>query len=205
MPEDFSRDFPADDMVELVKLTDANQFSKFGGVLILQRYWDFSSSGMFKKKYGTLQMTMTVKQIEEGHDIDLANPVDLIKVISKDLKKTYSESNNSKNDEDKVRYSNLEGDFIEFKFNNQRWVRYSIWKDNDSELTSLFAITISKMHYLFVAFSFAPVNKISMREFIDEYAQHRVNDIMETVRIKYDLSNPLNKQLDSFSQQKLSE
>jgi hypothetical protein len=200
MPENFSKDFPADDLVESVDLANPKLFSQYGSVLLLQRYWDFRTKGFFSKNIGTLQMAMVVKKVDSSISGNIVLPAELIKAITADLKTRYDASNTNKEDSEKIRYSNLVDDFVEFRYNNQRWIRYSIWKDNDRELTSVFAIPVTNQHYLTVAFSFAPSNKIAMRDFIDGYAQQAVDRIMETFMLLPNKGNSINNQKAKLSQ-----
>ncbi len=62
-------------------------------------------------------------------------------------------------------------------------------KENDRDLTSVFAIPVTNQHYLTVAFSFAPSSKLTMRDFIDGYAQQAVDRIMETFLLRLNNDN----------------
>lgn len=205
MPENFSRDFPAEDMRENIDLNDASMFSQHGGVMVLQRYWDFFSGGLFKKSTGTLQMTVIVKKSRLEPAADLADPENLVEAVIRDMHLTYDNYNQNKSDDDKVMFSSYSGQFVEFKYNNQRWFRYSIWKNNQRELTSVFAIPVTSDHYLTVAFAFAPSSRLAMREFIDDYAQPQIDRIMESFRVRYDLSNSAVKAIEKYATKKLSE
>lgn len=199
MPENFSKDFPADDLIESVYLSNSKLFSEYNSVLLLQRYWDFYTRSFFSKNVGTLQMTMVVKKVDPSSGKNIVVPDELIKVISADLKSKYDASNTSKPSSEKTRYSNLVDDFVELKYNNQRWVRYSIWKDNDRELTSVFAIPVTNQHYLTVAFSFAPSPKFAMRDFIDGYGQQANDRIMETFVLRLANDNPVRNEINKLA------
>ena len=59
MPENFSPDFPADDLVENFNLNDSSVFKKNNSVALLRRWWDFKDNSFFSKEMGTMMIDNT--------------------------------------------------------------------------------------------------------------------------------------------------
>lgn len=61
MPENFSRDMPAEDMVERLDMEKSEALRKDGYVTLLRRWWDLREPGWFGKEQGTIMMSVSVR------------------------------------------------------------------------------------------------------------------------------------------------
>ena len=53
MPEDFSKDMPAEDLVENLDITDLKKFDKPEYGNLIKRWWDIREPGFFGKNLGS--------------------------------------------------------------------------------------------------------------------------------------------------------
>ena len=106
MPENFSRDFPAKDMIEFVDLDHAAGISDYHGVPLLRRFWDFKTDGFFRKDTGMLIMMLSVKKIPDGCQKNLAHPLEFVEVLQEALRGYYEEHNKTVAEEFRFFYSN---------------------------------------------------------------------------------------------------
>lgn len=60
LPEDFSRDMPAADMVETLDIGDSKKFDNPEYGNLIRRWWDIKEPGWFGKKLGTVMMDISV-------------------------------------------------------------------------------------------------------------------------------------------------
>lgn len=56
-PENFSKDFPANDLIENYEL---NKVKAEHPIELLRRWWAFSDNSFFKKNVGTMMMTVHI-------------------------------------------------------------------------------------------------------------------------------------------------
>ncbi|MGQ9427677.1 hypothetical protein ACXYTJ_17105 [Gilvimarinus sp. F26214L] len=63
LPEDFSRDMPAANMVERLDIRDRNNFDvpEYGN--LMRRWWDIKEPGWFGKRLGTTMMDLSVQRV----------------------------------------------------------------------------------------------------------------------------------------------
>ena len=66
MPEDFSKDMPAEDMVEHIDITDLDAFKNGEYGNIIRRWWDIKEPGWFGKNLGTIMMNIAVLPIADN-------------------------------------------------------------------------------------------------------------------------------------------
>src|SRR5690625_4186503 len=66
MPEDFSRDMPADDLVERLDISDPSIFSDPDKGTLIRRWWDIKEPGFFGKKLGTVMMNISVRKVPDN-------------------------------------------------------------------------------------------------------------------------------------------
>lgn len=52
MPENFSTDFPANDLVESLDITEPKTFKNNNAVELLRRWWDFKNNDFIAKNVG---------------------------------------------------------------------------------------------------------------------------------------------------------
>jgi len=191
MPENFSRDFPAEDMVESVDLDHAAGISNYHGVTLLRRFWDFKSDGFFKKNIGTLVLLLYVKKIPDGCQKNLAHPLEFVEVLQKALCEHYEKSNKTTAEEYRFVYSDFFNTFGEYIFNQHRWIRYIRLREDGREGAAHYAIPITPSHYFVAEFISLPTNTIGMRNFTSTYTDEFIDKIVDTFDVAYAAGNHL--------------
>lgn len=183
IPENFSVDFPADDMIESVDLTDKSLFSNPNKFTLIRRWWDFKDSGFFTKDIGTIMMSIYIKEKPEKLNKNLLEPLGLIGTIINDFKTQGDTKNN--NNSGIVLYPDFYEAYSISKFNKNNWINYPVENSENNTHDIFHAITISDNDYVVVHFSFASVNSVDVRSFIENYGRAFMNEIMNSFDIKY--------------------
>ncbi len=119
MPENFSRDMPAEDMKETINLDDQSVYQDHEKFTLIRRWWDFKDKGFFGKEYGTLMMSIYLKQASETVGVNTLKPLDFIDIIIDGIEKTKPDEVDPL-----MVYSDYFTAYKERWFNNQRWVNY---------------------------------------------------------------------------------
>ena len=199
MPENFSREFPADDLVENY---DLSKVKVDHPVELLRRWWDFSDNSFFKKDVGTMMMTI---HIYENRDVssDISNPLGFVHSLLTEMEKRDKDENTGRSDEEKVFFPSFYNSFFERIYSNQRW--FSGGGSNEEYTQVAFHLwkQISEKYFIGVEFHFAPNNRIPMRQFIDEYCRNMLEKIMSTFDVIYSENNPIKAKLEANSHLKL--
>jgi hypothetical protein len=186
MPENFSRDMPAEDMIESVDLNDKSVYQDHQKFTLIRRWWDFKDSGFFGKEYGTLMMSIYLKEAPETLTVSTLKPLDFIDIIVDDIKKHKPE-----NADPLSVYSDYFAAYNEDWFNNQRWMKYVQGHTDVAQLSMLYAIPITEKQYIVVEFTSAPNNDIGIRGFVDNFTEPFINNIMDSFNINYIPDSPV--------------
>lgn len=186
MPENFSRDMPAEDMIESVDLTDKRVYQDDQKFTLIRRWWDFKDSGFFGKDYGTLMMSLYIKEAAESLSITTLKPLDFIDIIIDDIEK------NKPDEIDPLSvYSDYFPAYKEEWFGGQRWLMYIQGHTNIAGMSILYAIPITSKQYIVAEFVSAPNNDIGTRGFVDNYTEPFINNIMNSFHVDYVSGNPV--------------
>lgn len=204
MPENFSKDFPAEDMIERLNLNDGSFFENNKPVTIIRRWWDFEDSGLFSRSVGTMMMSIHVYKIQDESK-DISHPQKLIDNIFLDMQLRDKQENSGRAFEDRVLFPSYYQSFVEKRFNNQRWLRAGSANENESIMTFHYWIPLTEKHYITVEFNFAPDSRIAMRKFIDTYCRDMVEKIMASFDVIYSHETNFKAQIDKNSQLKLED
>lgn len=202
MPENFSMDFPADDLVENININDEGLFKKNNSIELLRRWWDFKDNSFISKDVGSMMMTI---HVNESLDIskDISHPVEFIKVILLDMAKRDNEENTGKSEETKTHYPEDLQSFVERTYNKQRWLSSGSGTFDETTKVFHFWAPVSNKNHLTIEFNFAPNNNISMRLFIDEYCREMMRKIMSSFDVIYSSENTIKSKIEKNSQFKL--
>jgi len=205
MPENFSKDFPADDLIEVLNINDTKTFEKNNSISLLRRWWDLKDDSFFSKDVGSMMMTIHVyKSLDESKDI--SHPVEFINLIMLDMKRRDKDENKSRTENEKVLFPlDYYMLYVERNYNNQRWLRSGSATEDESQMIFHYWIQITEKHYVLVEFNFAPNNNISMRSFVDTYCRDMLEKIMSSFDIIYSSENTIKSKLESNSQLKLEQ
>ena len=186
MPENFSRDMPAEDMIESVNLSDDEVYKDYTQFTLIRRWWDFRESGFFGKEYGTLMMSLYIKKASESLNLTTVQPLDFVDIIVDDIKKNMPE-----NPDPLSVYSDYFAAHDEMFINGQRWTWYVQDQGDPPSFTFSFAIPVSEQHYLEAQFISAPNDDIGLRGFIDQITKPFIDRIMNSFEIEYLPGNPV--------------
>lgn len=183
IPENFSADFPAENLVDQLVLSDAAFTDKSNKALLLRRWWDFTeSSFLSKKQMGTIMLAINVVKSNAEYKDSLG----LIDDVHKDLIKLYKESNKTTQADFQIAYPETYESFTEKVFNGQRWLNYVVAPMNASEATVSFISPLTSQYYVELAFTLLPSSKIDTREFEDKFSREFLERIMDSVMLKYE-------------------
>jgi len=202
MPENFSQDFPAEDLVENVNLDDPELLKAGQPLELLRRWWDFKDDSFFSRDKGTMMMTIHLYRINKSSK-NISHPVEFISVLLDEMKKRYNEENKGRSNEDKKYYPEFYRSFFEEIYNNQKWIKGGASTADESQIEFHKWKPLTENYYLGVEFHFAPSNNISMRNFIDLYAREMMLKIMSTFEIVYSEKNPIKEKLEANKTLKL--
>lgn len=182
MPENFSPEFPAEDLIERVDFQSSIIFDKSDKALLLRRWWDFTEKTFLSDKpIGTTMLSISVIRSKNEY----LDRLGLIDVIHKDLEEQHKESNRTTQPDFQIAYPETYESFNETIFNQQRWLSYVVASMNASEATVSFVTPLSRFHYIEIAFTLMPSSKIDSREFEDKYSRDFIEKIMATTFLSY--------------------
>lgn len=66
MPEDFSKEMPAENLVESLDITDLTKFGNPEYGNLIRRWWDIKEPGFFGKNLGSVMMDISVQRVPEN-------------------------------------------------------------------------------------------------------------------------------------------
>lgn len=185
MPENFSKDMPAENMIESVDLSDKSVYGDYQKFTLIRRWWDFKDSGWFGKEYGTLMMSLYIKEAAETVSVDTLKPLNFIDIIIDDIERSKPEN------PDPLRvYSDYFAAYREQYFNQQRWIEYAQDKTDPPQILFLYAIPVTEKQYLVAEFTTAPDDSVGIRNFLENHTLPFTNKIMNTFQIDYLPDNP---------------
>ncbi len=187
IPENFSSDMPAEDMIETINLDNKNVYQDYQKFTLIRRWWDFKEGGIFGKAYGSLMMSTYIKEVPDSLEIDNLNPIDFINIIIENIKKERNENPNPL-----LAFSiyNFLPAYQESWFNQQRWIAYNEEQTEGGQYSFLYAIPVSTRQYIVNEFIIAPNDNVDIVEFIEKFAEPFITRIMESFHIEYQPHNP---------------
>jgi len=187
MPENFRADMPAKDMIKSVNLWDKSVFENYREFTLIQRWWDFKGKGFFAKGYGTVMMTMYIKQAPENSEYDILNPLGFIGTIITN----FNDINRNENEAPSNSYPIFYEAYKIQTINSLHWFRYSVESNITGRLDINHAIPITPQHYIVVEFAFAPNDGVPTRQFIEEHGRPHMDAIMNTFTIQFSAGSKL--------------
>lgn len=203
MPENFSKDMPAEDMIEKLDITNPAAY-KDNSVTLLRRWWDFSEPGWFAKETGTLMMSVYVRTVQ-GEGSDITNPLSFVTLLGRQLRQRYEKENRDTAEEFRIQYSQYLNEFAEKQVNKNRWILHLTRILNGSQMAYHYVTPLTPAHYLEVEYVSAPAAEISLRHFIDTYSDPIIERIMNTFDVIYSNANPVVKSIESNQALQLGE
>ncbi len=203
MPENFSLDFPAEDMVDQVNERDSRLYEKNNNTKLLQRWWDFFEPTFFsKKEVATIMMTITIHQ----SGVIYKSRLDFVKILLNRLELVHKEFNETAQPDFQILYPETYESFFEEVYNQQRWLGYSLEAVNGTSYTATYVMPLDSSHYVEIAFDIGISHNIRMRDFYLKDGQNFIEKIMSSTALKFQelsMQKFLGVDVDSSSIKKL--
>jgi hypothetical protein len=207
MPENFSRDMPAANMVEKLDIEDLRKFNdpQYGN--IIRRWWDIKKPGFFGKEVGTVMMDISVQRVSDNKQnlvhnkpYDITDRLDFITMIYDHLHQTYDHLNieAKKNYGEANAYhfgiSSLIGDqlrshYRDYSYNGQKWTGYTVSAPSNQLIVG-FVMPLTRDTYLELMFIYSPNQNISSHEFL-EIADKTTQPIEDSLRVSFTPNNTI--------------
>ncbi len=196
MPENFSKDMPAENMVENLNIEDLQKFENPEYGNIIRRWWDIKKPGLFGKELGTVMMDISVQKVPENNAklihpraYDITNRLDFLLAIDNSLRQRYKNINQEKTDNTySVTFCSLYGNKLESFYrdkiyNQQKWTGYTVVAPLDQLIVGL-VLPLTKNTFLEVAFTYSPNQNIAPREFLN-IAYQTTHPIENSLKVAY--------------------
>ncbi len=197
MPENFSKDLPADPLLERVDIDKG-----LTNTLLIQRWWDIKKPGFFGSNIGTVMMSINVLGVPENriktiHDKPhvLSDRLGLMLAINESLNTRYRDDDGDFNELYSIPGlvyligSALQTEFRDDIFNQQKWTSFSCTGPS-SQLIVNHVIPVNKGAFLEVSFGYAPNDGVAPRYFLD-FAYKVTNKVQSTFHLNYSADNSL--------------
>ncbi len=209
MPENFSKDMPAANMVEKLDISDVKNFDNPEYGNIIRRWWDIKASGFFGKELGTVMMDISVQRVPENKQklihnqpYDIENRLDFIMMIDDRSHQRFDQLNIERkplHGEENAYYFNccsLLGDKIlsnyrDHVYSEKKWLGYTVAAPLNQLIVGL-VLPLTKSTYLEVVFTYSPNQNVPTREFLD-FAYLITDPIEESLRVNYAAGNRIKK------------
>lgn len=209
MPEDFSKDMPAADMIERLDINDLKKFDNPQYGNLIRRWWDIKEPGWFGKKLGSVMMDISVQRVAENKaklfhskPYSIENRMDFMLMLDDVFHQRYDELNKTLEAEPgrtKAYHSGLfsmSGRKIlslqnEYVSNNQKWLKQSIAGPKSTIIVN-YATLINSSVFIMVSFAYSPNNNISSRQLL-EVADQKMKIVEQSFEIQYVKNNETGK------------
>jgi hypothetical protein len=205
MPEYFSKDMPAENLVESLDITNLEKFNNTEYGNLIRRWWDIKKPGLFGKNLGTIMMDISVQRVVDNkqrriHDkaYKISDRLDFLLMINDALHQRYDEFiSQTKGLSDALSYSIPGVAFLSGKklktecrdsiYNNQKWVAYSATAPINQLIIGL-VTPLTEQLYLEVVYSYSPDQNVLPMSFLD-LAYKKTSKISNTLTIAYAKDN----------------
>lgn len=209
MPENFSKDMPAENMVETLDIGDLKKFDNPEYGNLIRRWWDIKEPGFFKKELGSVMMDISIQKIPMNNKkllhskpYNIFDRIDFLLALDEKLDKRYANIKselgaNSSNPYDyivdfaSIYGQQLESSFRDHIFNSQKWIGYTVTAPLDQLIVGL-ALPVAAETYLEVVFTYSPNQNVMPREFLD-VAYRTTRPIENSFSVTYQSGNEIKK------------
>ena len=209
MPEDFSRDMPADDLVERLDISDPSIFVDPDKGTLIRRWWDIKEPGFFGKKLGTVMMNVSVRKVADNtqHLLDSASydvrdRLSFMMMLTEDAQLKHPNNRFAVEvtpENEPFLYhvpglatmvgEKLHPSFRDERFQGQVWTRYGVSAPN-SVLIVNYTIPVTLDVFLEASFYYSNNDNVVARHFRD-IAREKIHPILDTFIIRYPANNPV--------------
>ena len=204
MPEDFSRDMPAADIVESLDISDITKFDNPEYGNLVRRWWDIKKPGWFGKQLGTVMMDISVQKVVSNkrnllhsRPYDIKDRMDFMLMLDDSFHQRYESLNEEMESPGRTAAyhssflnmigSRIETNYREFALNQQKWIENGIVGPR-SDLIIILAIPLGQEVYMEASFTLTKNDNITLRDFRGA-AFERIDRIKESFRIYYKKGN----------------
>lgn len=204
MPENFSKDMPAADMVEKLDIQNLQKFDNPEYGNIIRRWWEIKKPGFFGKELGTVMMDISVQKkanniqnLIHTNEYNIENRLDFLLMLDDKLHQRYDELHKSHQEQGgdgsdySVDFCYLLGTKIktlyrDYQYNGQKWIGYTVTAPNAQLIVGL-VTPVTQQTYIELVFTFSPNHNIVPNEFLDT-AHKTTQPIEDSLNIQF-LSN----------------
>lgn len=209
MPENFSKDMPAANMVEKLDISDIKKFDdpEYGN--IIRRWWDIKAPGFFGNQLGTVMMDISVQRVPENKQklihtkpYDITNRLDFMMMIYDQSHQRYDQLNLETNAEEGEANAyhfgccSLVGETIHSHYRDRvyggkKWLGYSVAAPLNQLIVGT-VLPLTGSTYLELVFTYSPNQNVLPLEFLDS-AYLITRPIEESLRVDYVEENSVKK------------
>lgn len=207
MPENFSKDMPAANMVEKLDIADLKKFDNPEYGNIIRRWWDIKKPGFFGKELGTVMMDISVQRTPKNQQklitdkpFDITNRLDFMMMIDEQLHHRFDQLNRDTTPElegtKAYHFSccSLLGEKIlshyrDHIYGDQKWLGYSVSAPLNQLIVGL-ALPLTKNSYLEVVITYSPNQNVLSRDFLD-IAYQTTDPIKNNLKVNYQSNNEI--------------
>lgn len=201
LPENFSKDMSAANMVEQLDVEDLQRFDNPEYGNIIRRWWDIKKSGFFGESLGTVMMDISVQRVPENQQkllsdapYNMYNRLDFIMAIDDQLHQRFDQLNLETEPDilgEDAYYFNccsLIGDRIssnyrDYVYGGQKWLGYSVAANLNQLITGL-VLPLTNNTLLEIVFTYSPNQGVLPREFLD--VAYKTTEVVEnSLKVNY--------------------
>ncbi|ARU28747.1 hypothetical protein [Cellvibrio sp. PSBB006] len=208
MPEDFSKDMPADDMVETLDISDFSKFDNPEYGNLVRRWWDIKEPGWFGKELGTVMFDLSVQRsfsntqhLVHQRPYEISNRLDFMMMLHDSFMQRYEPLNEAIEEDAGLdisyhsSFAVMIGDEVaalqrDAIFNQQKWTAYSIAAPR-GELIVVYAIPVTENVYLEASLTYSHNDNVPPLEFRRGHAFSKFEPMVESFKLDYVSNNPL--------------
>ena len=209
LPENFSSDMPAYDVVNRLDITDTQKFDNGEYGNLVRRWWDIKAPGWFGKKLGTVMMDISVQRVAANkqqliskNPYDIRDRMDFILMLDESFHQRYDALNQELVPEDGsaeaygFSFATVSREKIfsvcrEKIFNDQKWIENSISAPR-GDLIVVDVLPVTTSVYLEVSFTYSANDDVNLRDFLDT-AFAKMEKIQDSFKVSYAPGNPFAK------------
>ncbi len=171
IPEDFSRDMPAESLIEQLDVSDISRFDNPSAGNLMRRWWDIKEPGWLGKNLGSVMMDISIQRVPENtlHKVDdktfdVRKRFDFIRALNQKLHLRYDDVNEKDRSAEKE-YSyfipgiitlvgkSAQPEFFDEIYGDQKWTRFgALGPKVEGSVITHFSLPISVDLYLEVTF-----------------------------------------------------
>ena len=210
MPEDFSRDMPADDLVERLDISDPSIFSDPDKGTLIRRWWDIKEPGFFGKKLGTVMMNISVRKVPDNtqhllgsEPYDVTDRLSFMLMLTEDAQLKHPKNQYTvapSPERDPFSYyvpdfvtmvgDELHPSFLDEHFGSQVWTRYGV-SAPESVLIVNYVVPVTRNVFLEASFYYSHNQDVVARYFRDIADERVIHPILNTLKLDYSADNPV--------------